>query len=315
MRTRLIWLCALIVTVSSVYAAQDRILARVNNDIITLSDLEERLEPVIAKYESTYRGEELLKQLAKAEEYWLNQLIENKLILQEAARQKIEVTPEEIEDRYLEIKSDFDSDLQFRLFLQSQGMNEAQLKQQIEENIKIGKATMHIREQARTRISPTDVLNYYENHQDEFRDEPMVNPLHILIRISGNEQEAKAKAESIRERIANGEEFSDLAREYSDGPYASKGGDLGFCKYGEHIPEIDDVIFALDVGQTSEVIKTDLGYHIIKVKQKKKERVKPFAEVQDQIEDLILRKKAAQLWDEWIAKLKTRSFVEVYKNE
>ncbi len=306
-----ILLFALIIS-SPVYAIEDRIIARINSDIITLSELEERLQPVIAKYESTYTGQELLNQLAKAEEYWLNQLIENKLILQEAASKELSATQEEIGERYDTIKADFDSDLQFNLFLQSQGMTIDQLKNNIKENILISKATSHIREKARSRFSPTDVTEYYEAHKDEYLEEPMVNVLHILIRPDENEEEAQKKAEEIRTRIINGEDFNELARKFSDGPYAEKGGDMGFCARGQHIPEIDDYAFKLPVGEISEVFKTDLGYHIIMVKQRKKERVKPFSEVQDEIENRILREKAEDIWNEWIATLKKKSFIEIY---
>ncbi len=294
------------------FAGQDRIIARVNDDVITLSELEERMKPIINKYEKSYEEEEFLQNLAKAEDYWINQLIENKLILQEAQRKNITATKEEIDERYEKIKQDFDSELQFKIFLESQGMNIDQLKKTISENIMIGKATAHIRERARFKISPVDITKYYNEHGDKFREDPLVRASHILIRFTGNEENDYKKAKDILSRIKNGEDFAALARQYSDDPHAQQGGDLGFFSRGQHIKEIDKAAFSLPVGQISDIIKSKLGYHIILVKQKKKERVRPLSEVQEEIQNVILKDKASKLWDEWIQGLKKKSYIEIY---
>lgn len=294
------------------FADEDRIIARVNDDVITLSELEERMKPIISKYEKSYEKEEFLQNLAKAEEYWLNQLIENKLILQEAKRKEITATKDEIDERFEKIKQDFDSELQFKIFLESQGMNVDQLKKTIAENIMIGKATMHIREKAKFKISPVDISRYYESHIDQFKEDPLVRASHILIRATGDDAGDYAKAKDILGRIKNGEDFASLAKQYSDDPHAQQGGDLGFFSRGQHIKEIDKAAFSLPVGQVSDIIKSKLGYHIITVKQRKKERVRPLSEVQEEIENVILKEKASQLWDEWIKSLKKKSYIEIY---
>ncbi len=295
-------------------AQGDRILARVNDDVVTLSDLEERLRPIIAKYESSYSGEELLENLAKAEKYWLNQLIENKLILQDAEKQGIEISPEQLEERVERIKSDFESELQFKVFLESQGMNIDQLKKSVEENMKIGISTMRIRQKAKYKISPKEVAQYYEDHKKSFSEDGMVRASHILIRQKDNDAATEKLAEEVYSKLKNGGDFATLAREYSDGPHAEEGGDLGFFVAGQHIPEIDDVIKKLKVGELSKPFKSRLGYHILVVKQRKKSRVKPFSEAQSEIEDILLREKAKEIWDKWIAGLKEKAFIEIYEN-
>ena len=295
------------------YAEQDRILARVNDDIITLSDLTERLKPIMAKYERSYSGKELLEHLAKAEEYWLNQLIENKLILQDAMKKEITAYADEIAERFEKIKQDFDSELQFNIFLESQGMNIDSLKHTIKENIIVNKATSHIKMKAKQQISPLDVVEYYEQHKEDFSDEPSVHAYHIMIRAKDNDEEAYNKTKMLLDKIKEGEDFSKIAKEFSEGPHAKDGGDLGFLSHGQHIPEIDKIVFNLDVGTVSDVIKTSLGYHIVKVVQKKKARVKPLAQVQDEIENIILRDKAKEVWNEWIKGLKDKAYIEIYK--
>ncbi len=305
--------CLMISNVTRSFAEQDGIVARINDDIITLSELNERLQPIIAKYEQSYSGAELLENLKKAEEYWLTQLIENKLILQEAKRQEITVSQEEIDERYEQIKEDFDSDVQFKIFLESQGMNIDELKNSIEDNLKISKTTMHIRHKAQQKISPVDVVRYYKEHEDDFAEEPKVHVLHILIRSTGDDASDRVRAQKVLDLINKGEDFKAVAREYSQGPHAVRGGDLGFLAHGQHIPEIDKAAFSLQVGEVSDLIKSSLGYHIIKVKQKKKERVKPFVEVQDEIQNRLLKEKARDIWDEWMDGIKKKSFIEIYK--
>ncbi len=299
---------------NSVVAQGDRILARVNDDVVTLSDLEERLRPIISKYESSYSGEELLANLVKAEKYWLNQLIENKLILQDAEKQGIEISSEQLEARVEQIKSDFESEMQFKVFLESQGMNIDQLKKSVEENMKIGISTMRIREKAKHKISPKGVALYYEEHKKAFKEDGMVRASHILVRQKDNDSETEKIAEEIHLKIKNGGDFAALAREYSDGPHAQEGGDLGFFVSGQHISEIDNTIEKLKVGDLSDVFKSRLGCHILLVKQRKKSRVKPFSEAQDEIENIILREKAKEIWDQWITKLKEKAFIEIYEN-
>src|SRR5262249_43305604 len=138
------------------------------------------------------------------------------------------------------------------------------------------------------QISDADVESYYHSHQDDFRTPEQVKVSHILIKTMGAdgkpdqklEGPAKAKAESILKQLKSGGNFAELAKKNSDdnqgpeGGSAAKGGSLGWIQRGQTVPEFEKAAFGLPKGQTSDLVKTEFGYHIIHVDDKQDAHVK-----------------------------------------
>jgi peptidyl-prolyl cis-trans isomerase C len=143
-------------------------------------------------------------------------------------------------------------------------------------------------------VTDEDVKIYYQAHKEEFGTPETVKARHILVAAqkSATEDERKAareKAEGLQKRARSGEDFAKLAAEYSDDPASkTRGGDLGFFTKGRMVPEFEKAAFSLKPGEISDVIETPLGYHIIKVEEKKEAVQQPFDKVKDQAREKAL---------------------------
>jgi peptidyl-prolyl cis-trans isomerase D len=162
---------------------------------------------------------------------------------------------------------------------------------------------------AKIAVSKEDARNYYEGHQNEFGTPEERRAAHILISVNATapqaEQDAaKAKAEQLLEQVTkNPEKFADIARKNSQDPgSAAKGGDLGFFGRGMMLKPFDDAAFALKVGGISGLVKSDFGYHIIKLLAIKPSKIMPFDEVSQGIVDKLRQQKSADKFAEMAEK-------------
>ena len=138
------------------------------------------------------------------------------------------------------------------------------------------------------QISDEEVISYYEYNMDTFSEPKKVKARHILFKLSetGSEEkenEIRAKAESVLKEAREGEDFIALAKKYSEGPTKTKGGDLGYFSFGQMVKPFEAAAFDLAPGQISDLVRTEFGYHIIKVEDVKEASTKPLDEVRAQI--------------------------------
>jgi peptidyl-prolyl cis-trans isomerase D len=148
------------------------------------------------------------------------------------------------------------------------------------------------------QVSDAEVQTYYNQHQAQFQVKEQVKVRHILITVpsgadSKTDAAAKAKAEDLLKQIKSGGNFADLASKNSDDPGSkAQGGELGWLDRGKTVPEFDKTAFSLAPGQTSDVIKTQFGYHILQVEEKKTAHLTPLAEVKSEIVPVLEQQKA-----------------------
>jgi peptidyl-prolyl cis-trans isomerase D len=158
---------------------------------------------------------------------------------------------------------------------------------------------------AATTVTNQDLQAYYDQHRDEFRVPEQVKVSHILIKIPLPEPgakedekavaEARAKAEDVLKQLKAGGEFAKLAEKYSDDPGSAKnGGELGWIGRGRTVPEFEKAAFSLAKGQTSDLVKSSYGFHIIRLEDKQEAHLKTFAEVKDEIQEKVKQQKVAQ---------------------
>ncbi|MBS3808714.1 MAG: peptidyl-prolyl cis-trans isomerase [Desulfobacterales bacterium] len=188
------------------------------------------------------------------------------------------------------------------------------LKKQIKENLAIRKL---IDEKIASKISVSDeeIKDYYENNQDEFKNPEKVHARHILVKSQQDasdekKAEARKKIEEVQKKLEQGNDFSELAKEYSEGPSSKKGGDLGYFSHGQMVEKFDKAAFALEPGETSDIVETRFGYHIIKVEDKKSESMKSLDKVRDSIRENLRNEKLMQELEPYIASLKKKYPVE-----
>ncbi len=166
------------------------------------------------------------------------------------------------------------------------------------------------RELLRPRVSVTDrdISLYYQDHRDEFRQEEEFCARHILVKVrtSGGEdaagheeEEARRIAQALLGRVQSGSDFGDLAKASSeDLGSAANGGDLGCFPAGRMVPEFDDALYDLEAGQTSGLVRTNFGYHIIRLDSRREETTLPLAEVEERVRVLVTDEKMIELGDD-----------------
>ncbi len=291
---------------------ENKIIAIVNNDVITEAELDVAITAAISDLEKEYSGAELETKIAEVRGDLMNTLIEDRLILQEAKRRGVIVDDTEIEERFKDVKSRFPSEEEFEEEIERAGLRIDILKEKYKDNIMMAKLVTH-EVKDKVVVTPSEIDEYYKKHKDEIKAPESVHVKAIMIQFDENTTEslAKQKADDILRLIKEGRDFSDLAKQYSQGPKAAEGGDLGFVEKGEMREEFNKVIFNLRPGDVSQPIKTDTGYYIFKAEEKKDAYMRPLSEVRDNIENIMFREKAQVKYKEWIAKLKRDAFIQI----
>ena len=240
------------------------VLAQVNQEPITLNEFNQEFKEVILETDREAKGTSLrdLKQAC------LNQVIERKILLQEARRLGIRVSQEELSQAIFEIKMDYPGE-GFGEKLNLKGMTLEEWKVRLEEKLlaeKMIRSTLH----HRGEIYEKEALQYYETHRSSFQLNQKVRARQIVV-ADGEE------AIQILKRLKKGGNFEKVAAEKSLGPEKVNGGDLGYFSRGEKPTEFDRA-FEMEVGTVSEVIKSPYGYHIFKLEERIEARQIPFEE-------------------------------------
>lgn len=316
-------LCCLALSLGAVDRAVaeivDQIVAIVNDDTITYSEMRKVLSPIYNQYQKVYQGEELLAKMIKAKNEVLNQLIENKLLAQEAKEREVQLNPKEIDEHIDKIKSRFSSIDEFEKVMAAEGLGLEQLRKSVEEQYMIRLLVQ--RELApRAVVGPGEVEAFYKANIAKFQEQEMVQASHIMVKATApmaslttndNGDKALETIRAAQEELKKGEPFEAVAKKYSEAPDAGSGGDLGFFGRGKMMKEMEEVAFRLPVGEVSEVIKTPVGYHLIVVTARRDNRAVPLAEVQKDIETELFQQKTETLRRTLVEDLKKKAFVKI----
>ncbi len=296
-----------------VFAAEvlERILAVVNDELVTEQDLQMVMAPVIAQYRTTYTGNEFDEKVKEARRQFLDKVIEDKLILSEAKRKQVIVKDPEVDDMMNEVRNKFPSREVFLKSIEEQGYTEKKLWDRFHDQVMMQKlVAFEVR--SKVSVSPGEVNEYYKLHSEDFTQGDRIKLQHILIRVgTRSESEAESFAQSLYDKIKAGASFTDIATASSEGAEAKDGGDMGWVEKGQLMGEIDDKIFALNEGEITQPIPTALGYHIFKVVERQRSSVKPLSEVRTQIQDIIFKNKMKERLEEWLKNLKKNAYISI----
>ncbi len=277
----------------------DNVLARINKETVTLDEFNREFKESVLE-----PGEEMNRvDLGKRKLAYLDQIIERKILVQEAQRLGMALSKEELSRAISEIKKDY-PDEGFNKKLGVEGIALEDWEGRLEEKLLAEKM---IRNALRYRgqISETEALEYYENHRSLFQLKQRVRVRQIIV-ADGEE------AIQILKRLRKGEAFEKLAAEKSLGPEKVKGGDLGYFSQGERPPEFDHV-FTMEVGTVSEVIKSPYGYHIFKLEEKSEARPISFEEAKTGILQELAQQRGEEAYQKWLKGLKEKATVKVNK--
>lgn len=293
-------------------AVVERIVAVVDDEVITESELDLALAQMYAKLKESYDDEELAERYSQAKRQALQQIIDDKLLLREASKQGIAASENEIEARLQEIRGKFTNEEELKEALEANSVTLEDLKTKYKEQLMI--RNLISREvSSKIFVSPQEVSGYYDAHRSEYSEPESVRVYSILIRISDTlyGEDALKKAQDIAKLLNGAVSFEEAAKRYSEGPHKNEGGDLGYVKRGDMIKELDETIFSLKSDEVSNPIKTKLGYHIIKVGDRRLARHRDLSEVKSQIEGTIFNEKAQKRFAEYMAKLRKGAYISI----
>ncbi|MBC7340511.1 MAG: peptidylprolyl isomerase [Firmicutes bacterium] len=257
---------------------------------------------------ATVNGESISKEELYQEMYarvgkqTLEEMITRRLVAQEGKKQGIAVSDAEVKaeiDRI--IKEQFDSEEEFLNALSYYGMTRVMLEENIRTDLTIKKVLG-----AKAQVTEDEVRAYFDQHREEFDQPEMVHARHILV---ATEQGAR----EIRQRLLEGADFAALAREKSTDPGSSQGGgDLGFFARGEMVPEFEEAAFALAVGDISEPVKSQHGYHIIQVLEKRPAQAAEYEKVKEEVRKRVTDDKIQGMVPEWIDSLRAAAKIQYH---
>ncbi|MEW5924097.1 MAG: peptidylprolyl isomerase [Candidatus Zixiibacteriota bacterium] len=272
-----ILLAVILLSVSGLFAAEpiERIIAVVGVEPITASELAAQIQLYIIQTNERPQSQEELEQL---QNNILNQMISERLFLIEARKDTlIRVTPEEIENALNEhiarIASQFDTEEAFLDQIAKEGMTLREYRKRLRPEVEnqLYKQRLINSKLSQISISRQEVFDFYDKFKDSIPEQPeAVKLAHILVTFQpsgGSEDSVKQLAEKVRQQALAGVDFPTLAAQYSDGPTALTGGDLGFISAEDVVPEFGRVAFNLRPGDISAPVRTEFGIHIIKCEE------------------------------------------------
>jgi peptidyl-prolyl cis-trans isomerase C len=277
----------------------EHMIAQVNEEQIPVEEFDREFKELILE-----PGKEVKETgLGSLRRAYLDQVIERKILVQEARRLGIKISQEELNQAIYEIKMDYPGE-GFGEKLGLKGISLEEWKVRLEEKL-LAEKLIRRASRFQEKINGKEALQYYEDHRSSYQIGPKVRARQIIV-ADGEE------AIQILKRLKKGESFEKVATEKSLGPERVQGGDLGYFSPGEKPTEFDHV-FSMEVGMISEVIKSPYGYHIFKLEERIEPRQIPFEEAKLGILQELEQRKGEENYQKWLKGLKGRARVKINK--
>jgi len=294
----------------------DRVVAVVNDDVITLSELQELIIPLQMRLQSIAdplkRAELMREQTQQA----LDQLIGQRLLAQVAREQGVKVADEQVEAHLQGVmRQQGWGEAELTQYLSAQGMSRADLMEQSRDFLMQQYVTQR-NLASKLQVTDSDLKSAYQDLLTETKGEARVEGAHIILPVAAgadaaDEAAAQQQARELLKRASSGEDFTALAQRYSAGPGASTGGDLGVITRGGGLPrELEDAFLKLGAGELAGPIRTAFGYHVIKVTRVATQAPPSFEQLRPQLEGQLRQQRFQSALKEWLEKLKQGAFIE-----
>jgi peptidyl-prolyl cis-trans isomerase SurA len=289
----------------------EKIVARVNDRLITNSEFQKRFEVFISSPQAGNNPLEARRKL-------LNELIQEKLLEERAKELSVQATDEEVESAVERVKRQYNlaTDAEFEAALRSSNLTRDDLKRQMRNTITLQKV---VGRDISSKLDLTDdaLRLEYERRKDQLYKVPeQAQVAELVIRFDANDATARAAAanriEEVRARIAAGTPFADVAKEYSEGNARQRGGALGTVSKGELVTALDAAVFSDPPQELTPPVLLSSSIHIFRVTDRKPAGYRPFAEVKEDLRARIADDVYDKKYAEYIAKLRREAFIKIY---
>lgn len=293
----------------------DKKIAVVNGVVISQKQFNKELGIHLERI--SRQGQQLSDaQMAQLKKNVLEGLIERELLFQESQKAGIKISDQAVDEQLADIKKRFSREEDFKKALSAMNLTEDEVKAQIARGLAIREL---INQEIMNKITISDAQSkaYYDANPQMFKQPEQVKASHILIKVEADatdaqKEEARKKINEIQQKIKNGGDFAELAKEYSEGPSNVRGGDLGYFRRGQMVKPFEDAAFAMQPNEVSDVVETNFGYHLIKVYDKKPEQTVAYGDVKEKIGERLKQEKAEKEATQYIAQLKKGAKIELF---
>ena len=319
------WLPLLALSLSSLPLTADtvveEIVARINNQIITRSEVQQSREQVLNELKQKY-GAQAEQMFAIQEKDVLRDLIDQRLLVQKGM--DLGINPDtEVIKRLDEMRKQMNLGTleELEKAAEQQGVSFESVK----ENIRDGLITQKVIGQevgSKIQITQEEAQQYYQDHQKQLERPEQVRLSEILVSTQSPDASVSAtdpallaaaeqKANELREQIRKGASFEEVAKKYSSGGSAEQGGDLGYFEHGKLAKELEDKTFAMQVDEVSEVIRTKQGFILLKVTEHQKAGVPSFKELEQRIQEALYYQKLQPAMRIFLTKLREEAYIDI----
>ena len=285
------------------------IVARVNGTEIKRADLENAIQGYAIEQLRKTADQLSDRELTELRELALEKLLARELIFQEALLYGIVASEEAIDEEKYKIIANFPSEDEFYATLAKAGIDaltyHRMLRQDLSVNLMTEKKVADLPEPTEEQIALM-----YEQHPEKMVRRGRVRASHILAKLKpGHEEQALVKIRDLQKQVTP-ENFAELASQHSDCPSSTAGGDLGWFRRGDMVKQFEEVAFSLQVGEISDVVATQFGFHLIRLVEREEDQSLSREEARPMIISFIKDESATRLLKEWVVELKERAVIE-----
>jgi len=289
--------------------------AIVNNIVISKLVLDQNVNIVLRK-KGLLKSDLPPDQLKEITTHTLEELINRELLFQESQRLGIRIEPQIVNQQYDLMQKMYPDKKVFAEKLSAVNLSEKEMKSEVERGLIIRRLIQE-KVVSRAQTPEEESLAFYEKNKGQFKQPEMVRAQHILFSFSPGtspvqKQKTREAMEKIQKRIKRGESFSELAKKFSNDPNGKNGGELGYFDREKMVEPFSRAAFALGVNEVSNIVETEYGFHLIKVLDKKPERIPAFEEIKEDITQLIVQKKIANGIKSYIQILRDKAKITTF---
>jgi parvulin-like peptidyl-prolyl isomerase len=304
----------------------EQVLVKVNGDIITKTELEQRQIAALRQKNPNLRANDeaaLRQALAEVTPGVIVDVVDELLIMQRGKELGYTLSTEQFNDIVANIKKEnkIEDEAQFQAALKQEGLTMADLRRQLEKTM-IVQRVQQSEVMSKLQVTDAELKMYYDSHKESFTTKPQMTLRELLVSVPtsdrgvnvGLEEEARVKAEDIRKRLLAGEPFARLAADLSDSPSKANGGLVGPVTPDVLAPELQKAVEGLKPGDLTPVLRTARGFQVIKIETLDASTIKPFEESREEIADRIATEKRRGEYTRFMEKLRGQAIID-WKNE
>ena len=320
----LLFLSLLIVQVSSVQAnIIDSCVAVVNDDVITLSEVNEAGKPMFQRVAEQVPPEQLADALKQARQTVIEKLIEKRLLVQQAEQMQISVSDEDVKRALAQILERNSTTMeQFKSELAKMGMDEQQYRENLRDQL-LGSKLINYEVRSKVIVPEETIIDYYDQHYTEQVGAGGYYILQIGVTLDKAgmpadpveaTKAARKKAERILSLAMGGQDFKQLARQYSDLPSAVDGGDIGAFREDEMAEYMRDTVTSLKPGEISPVVESPNGYMLFKLLSSQEGKIitkVPYESVKEEIRNTLYQQEMEKRYDTWLEEIRNQAYIKI----